>query len=221
MDKYDIFISYRREGGADTARILCERLTEMGYKVFFDVEELRSGDFNLSLYEVIENCDDFLLVLSKDALDRCDQENDWLRNEVSFALQQNKNIIPVFLRGFSFASELPTDMEALRYKNGMEASIEFFDAFIAKLQDFLHSKPTLLHRIFQNVLFKKTLPFIIALFIICAFCFGIYMIYDRLQPNAFPDTQIEKNITNELLGDSRQTKKTTILFWKMPIRLQI
>ena len=60
--EYDIFISYRRDGGESTAKILRDKLTELGYSVFFDVESLRSGDFNKKLYSVIEECDDFLLI---------------------------------------------------------------------------------------------------------------------------------------------------------------
>ena len=47
--KYDIFISYRRDGGQETARILRDSLAERGYRVFFDVESLRSGAFNTKL----------------------------------------------------------------------------------------------------------------------------------------------------------------------------
>ena len=47
--EYDIFISYRRDGGESTAKILRDKLTELGYSVFFDVESLRSGDFNKKL----------------------------------------------------------------------------------------------------------------------------------------------------------------------------
>lgn len=42
--KYDVFISYRRDGGESTAKILRDKLSELGYQVFFDVESLRSGD---------------------------------------------------------------------------------------------------------------------------------------------------------------------------------
>ena len=68
--KYDIFISYRRDGGEYTARILCDRLQDMGYRVFFDVESLRSGEFNTRLYNAIDSCKDVLVILSPGALDR-------------------------------------------------------------------------------------------------------------------------------------------------------
>lgn len=139
--KYQIFISYRRDGGEFTAKLLRDRLEARGYHVFFDVETLRSGDFNTRLYSVIDECDDFLLVLSPNALDRCRNEDDWVRYEVERALLKGKNIIPVLLRGFSFPESLPPSMEPLRVKNGLEANSQFFDAFFDTLLEYLHSTP--------------------------------------------------------------------------------
>ena len=68
---YQIFVSYRREGGESLAALLYERLTRMGYRVFYDVESLRSGDFNEKLLGVIEKCEDVLVVLPPNGLDRC------------------------------------------------------------------------------------------------------------------------------------------------------
>ena len=50
---YDIFISYRREGGYDTAQLLYDRLTQMRYRVSFDLETLRGGKFNTQLSQLI------------------------------------------------------------------------------------------------------------------------------------------------------------------------
>ena len=47
--KYDIFISYRRDGGAETAKHLRDILTAKGYSVFFDTDSLRNGTFNQEL----------------------------------------------------------------------------------------------------------------------------------------------------------------------------
>ena len=97
--KYDIFISYRRSA-YDTANLIATRLKSAGYSVFFDMETLRSGKFNEQLYYVIENCTDFLLVLPPGALDRCVNEDDWVRLEVQHAMNHNKNIIPIMLNGY-------------------------------------------------------------------------------------------------------------------------
>ena len=49
-------------------QLLHDRLTEKGYKVFFDVESLRSGKFNEELYRVMDKCRDVIVVLPPNAL---------------------------------------------------------------------------------------------------------------------------------------------------------
>ena len=88
---YQVFISYRHDGGEALGRMLYDRLTEMGYNVFYDVESLRSGAFNTKLFEVIDECTDVLVVLPPGGLDRCDDPKDWVRAEVAYALKSQKN----------------------------------------------------------------------------------------------------------------------------------
>ena len=104
--KYDIFISYRREGGFETAKLLADRLKADGYRVFLDIEALRTGKFNNQLYQVIESCKDFILILSKNSLDRCSNPEDWVRLEILHALKSKKNIVPIILRNFSSGIKL-------------------------------------------------------------------------------------------------------------------
>lgn len=142
MKRYDIFISYRRSS-YDTANLIATRLKAAGYSVFFDIETLRSGKFNEQLFHVIENCRDFILVLSPNALDRCQNMDDWVRLEVCKALETKKNIIPVMLNGFNWPTPMPVGMEDLCVYQALSASsIEYFDLSIQKLQQrYLKSKP--------------------------------------------------------------------------------
>lgn len=93
--KYDIFISYRRIGGAQYARILQLMLNQRGYKVFLDYDELTDGKFGDHIQEAIKDAQIFILVLSKEALVRCKNEGDWVRREIQLAIQEGKHIIPV------------------------------------------------------------------------------------------------------------------------------
>lgn len=68
--KYDIFISYRRDGGYDTAKHLNDLLVRDGYKVSFDIDTLRSGNFDTQLLERIDQCKDFILIVDQHAFDR-------------------------------------------------------------------------------------------------------------------------------------------------------
>ena len=65
---YDIFISYRRAGGAQYARILQLMLAQRGYKVFLDYDELKEGFFGKRIKEAITQAPVFILVLSKDSM---------------------------------------------------------------------------------------------------------------------------------------------------------
>lgn len=117
--KYDIFISYKREGGYDTAKHLNDLLVRDGYKVSFDIDTLRNGDFDTQLLERIEQCKDFILIVDEHCFDRTldkdfEPQKDWLRCELAHALKHNKNIVPVFLSNVKgFPDRLPKDIAAV------------------------------------------------------------------------------------------------------------
>lgn len=144
--KYDIFISYRREGGYDTAKHLNDLLVRDGYKVSFDIDTLRSGDFDTQLLERIDQCKDFILIVDQHAFDHTidsnfNPKNDWLRCELAYALKKNKNIVPVFLSGVTgFPANLPNDIAEVTKKNGPEFNRFYFNDFYKILKKrFLHS----------------------------------------------------------------------------------
>ena len=93
--KYDIFISYRRDGGAQYARILQLMLMQRGYKVFLDYEELTDGVFGNNIKEAINDAPIFMMVLSAHYLDRCINEGDWVREEILMAISLQKHFIPI------------------------------------------------------------------------------------------------------------------------------
>lgn len=142
--QYDIFISYRRSS-YDTANLVATRLRAEGYSVFFDMETLRSGKFNEQLYNVIEQCKDFVVVLPPNALNRCVNEDDWVRLEICHAMKHNKNIIPIMLNGFQWPNPMPIGMEELcNYQAITASSIEYFDLALERMQQrYLISKPHL------------------------------------------------------------------------------
>lgn len=142
--KYDIFISYRRDGGDTLAQLIYDRLTDRGYRVFLDIESLRSGKFNEKLFSVISECKDVIVILPPGALERCRNEGDWLFLEVSHALKERKNIIPVMMKGFEWPDEIPEGLEELQNFNGIQDSKDYFDAVIDKMTMLLHSRAALL-----------------------------------------------------------------------------
>lgn len=95
MAHYDIFISYRREGGAQYARILQLMLIQRGYRVFLDYDELKDGIFTEKIQAAIKDAPVFMLVLSKGSMARCVNDGDWVRREIMLAVEQQKHIVPV------------------------------------------------------------------------------------------------------------------------------
>ncbi len=139
---YDVFISYRRQGGGADARMMYDRLVNAGYTVSFDMDTLKNGNFNEELLKRVAECRNFVVLLSAGCFDRtlegCNRDNDWLRLEIATALYNNKNIIAVMLPGFSFPEKLPSDIDAVRFKNGPKYVLEYIDGFYDRLmKDFL------------------------------------------------------------------------------------
>ena len=135
---YDVFISYRRDGGFEMARLLYDHLKGIGLNPFFDLEKLCSGQFNEKLYREIEDGANFLLVLPPKSLERCKNENDWVRLEIEHAIKEDKNIVPVMMNGFEWPEDLPSSLQKLPYYNAVKMSREDFDASISRLLTMLN-----------------------------------------------------------------------------------
>ena len=123
------YISY------NISRIIYNRLVGRGYDVFWDKmfnlpipEEIRT-EYLEACKNAIDQCTDFVVVCSKGSLDRCQDENDWVRKEITQAILQERHIIPVVSRDFKWPKQLPKEMEKLRS----------FSSFKAPANEFTHS----------------------------------------------------------------------------------
>ncbi len=125
MEKYDIFISYRRKETADKAEHMFTLLEHAGYegRVSFDRENL-DGRFDLEILRRLDECNDFIVVLAQDTLSDLKYEDvgwyhklanctvdefagiesdmkaagsclDFVRLEIARAIAKKKHIIPV------------------------------------------------------------------------------------------------------------------------------
>lgn len=146
---YDIFISYRRKGGLETAKHIYDLLLHDGYSVSFDIDTLRNGLWTTELEARIAECKDFIIILNKGVFDRTlDEsvpfEDDWLRRELARAISLKKNIIPVMLSDFDgFPKNLPDDVKLISKVNSPKYDGYYFDAFYERLKSkFLISRPS-------------------------------------------------------------------------------
>ncbi len=135
----DIFISYRRLGGADFCGRLFDRLINEHYSAFYDKESLKIGKFNEQIYRKIELCNNFIIILPKNGLDRCVYDDDWVRNEIRKAIELDKNIVPIFLKDFEFPEKLPDDIAAIKDYQVItyDSTISRFDDMFLKLTSYL------------------------------------------------------------------------------------
>lgn len=141
--KYDAFISYRRKNGFLMAQVLKELLKEKGVNCFLDLEQERSGQFDENLFIAIEESANFILVLTNETLERCANEDDWVRREFLKAVNLKKNIIPVRYPDFKFPQDkavlekLPDEIKMLDTKQGVLLSQEYLPATIDKIRGYL------------------------------------------------------------------------------------
>ena len=140
--KFDVFISYRRKGGSVVARLLQSELERNKYSVFLDVDSLREGHFDENLFRHIENSKNFVVVLTDGCLDRCVNNEDWLRKEIAHAFKIGRHVIPVMMPEFEFPVDLPTDIRELPRHNAVSYSHDYFKGTMEKLCKFLEAGST-------------------------------------------------------------------------------
>lgn len=184
--KYDIFISYRRKGGEDEAWKLKLFLEQMGYRVFMDREALRSGDFNEQLYQRIDQCRDFLLICSPDALVRCRNPEDWVCKEITRALQGGKNIIPIWVNGFDEAELklLPEELTGLSRLQSVTPQNATYEESVRKLCTYLQARPV--KKYWQRLILTFSALAILTALILC----GLFFFQN--QGTGFPSGKKEK-----------------------------
>lgn len=134
-----VFLSYRRSK-VSWAISISQYLTGKGYDVFFDYKSMRSGNFIEILEENIRFRSHFLILLTRAALDRCNDPKDIFRREIEIAIKSQRNIIPIFLEGFDFnapktAQLLQGKFSAITKFSGLTLYPEYFEAGMQKLCD--------------------------------------------------------------------------------------
>lgn len=142
--RFEVFISYRRKNGAQTARTLYYALKSIGIRAFFDYNSIRSGKFNEAIYDAINQADCFILLLTPGALDNCVQhEGDWVRKEIEYAITRGKVIIPVSPTNQGVTSALPPALPPLMedaLRNLQISRLDTEDLFVESLYKIISDR---------------------------------------------------------------------------------
>ena len=133
MSQRKFFISYRRVDVPTAAHVICERLIQRfgADQVFFDVESIPLGiDFHLFLTEQVQACEVLVAVIGRQWLNiadeqgrrRLDLEDDFVRIEITAALERNIPVVPVLVEGAAMprADQLPECLRRLARRNAFE-----------------------------------------------------------------------------------------------------
>ncbi|MGH8598781.1 MAG: TIR domain-containing protein, partial [Gammaproteobacteria bacterium] len=136
----DIFISYRRQDAAASARLLRDRLRgEFGEEhIFFDVTNIAPGeDFTRLIDTKVAACDVFLPIIGETWITcadetgarRLDAPKAYVRHEIASALKQNVRTIPVLVDGGRMPREpeLPAEIAGLARLNAHEVRDTRYD----------------------------------------------------------------------------------------------
>lgn len=118
MKDFNVFISYRREDGTQTAQMLYDFLTEQGLTVFFDTQALVDGHrFNTQITTALIEAPHYILIGSPKAF-RFREGEDWVRRELTLALDHyteggNRTITVLLPDGTQIPekSTLPEDLQ--------------------------------------------------------------------------------------------------------------
>lgn len=140
---YDVFVSYRRDKGSEVARYLAERLSKRGYRAFLDVDSLGSGEWGKELQQRIDECPDFVAVVTDGYFLRCENADDVVRKEIARALETRATVIPLLVGDGKIPPDLPADISGISAHNGVRYLHEYANQAIEKVCGFLQSTPLL------------------------------------------------------------------------------
>lgn len=135
MENGKIFISYRREDTSGESGRLKDHLErEFGKgSIFYDVETLEAGlNFDQSISLALSESQVLLAMIGPHWLKVKDSEGnariqgveDWVRKEISLALQRDIRVIPILVNGAQMPKreDLPDELKELAFRNAKEIS---------------------------------------------------------------------------------------------------
>lgn len=116
--KYDVFISYKRDGGSVWAELIRAILVyKYHLKVFLDVETMHGGKWTEQLDDAIRNSCNVLMVLFKGLGSKIKSDNDVFVQEIRHAKEYEKPVIPFYALGCDLSNIIKSKSVPLVIKN--------------------------------------------------------------------------------------------------------
>ena len=107
---YDVFISFSRKD-QDIAHAIYEGLSNNGVSCFFDRENIQGGEeYQKIIVNGIDNAKVFLIICTPNSM-----QSAWVRNELAFAKNRQKSIIPIVIDDTQLSGALLLHLGELQY----------------------------------------------------------------------------------------------------------
>ncbi len=122
-----VFLSYSRKD-LDFIQGFAERLMSNGIDVWWDMASLQGGDdWTDAIPQAIENCDFCIVVLSPNSV-----QSDWVQKEYTYALGQEKRIVPILFQEckipFALVNINYIDIQGAKYQKGIDQIVRLSGA---------------------------------------------------------------------------------------------
>lgn len=197
--KYDIFISYRRNGGSERAELLKAIFVKKGIdenRIFMDTHSLKGGDFQYKIQNALELSSNVVVLVTDGCFVSSDEFDYWFY-EIAEALKLKKNIIPVFFDGIKCidVNVLPQQLSGLSNHNAVTYSHEYADAFFERLISFLSGC-----NLKKRNMFEISAKFILFAFIVFILTISslVYLFSTQLNVDSCTLNYVEKNGIKEI-----------------------
>jgi hypothetical protein len=144
--KYDVFLSYRSEKYT-FAKLIKEKLSQQGLSVFLDKDNLGQSDYHEKLCSTIENCRNFIILLTHGSLERCNNDpEDYCRREIEIAIHSNRRTVLVAENDKLelSAENFPESIKIVSNLNAVICNSNYFEAFVNELLSRLDRSSTVL-----------------------------------------------------------------------------
>ena len=134
---YDVFISYRRQKGAEMAELTKTALTKRGFRgnrIFMDTRSISSGNYIEAIGDALDKSKNIVVVITRGCFENLPADSTWIM-EIESALQKGKNIVPMYFDGVSEIKpdDLPSRIRSLSLENAVLYSHPYSDASFDRL----------------------------------------------------------------------------------------
>src|SRR5207253_923427 len=114
-----VFISYRRQKGAELAHLVDSELRSRGLPTFIDVAKPEAGRFWKQIETAHHSCRAFVLICTSETFHVAAQGEDWILREIGEAIAHNRRIVPVFASSFKRPEVVPEPLAQALECNGV------------------------------------------------------------------------------------------------------